>query len=94
MDVTFGQGLNLPEKYKPGMIYFISDEGAIYLATSETDVVKYSSQKELEQLYKNKQDVIEDIETIRTDAAVGASLAQNFSVINNKDIDILFEQLN
>ena len=42
----------------------------------------------------SKQDVIEDIETIRESATQGAALAQNFSVVNNEDIDILFEQLN
>ena len=43
MDVTFGQQHDLPEKYKPGKIYFISSEGAIYVATSESDIIKYSS---------------------------------------------------
>lgn len=94
MDVTFGQQHDLPEKYKPGKIYFISSEGAIYVATSESDIIKYSSYKELEQLYKNKQDVITDLETIRTEAAKGATLAQSFSVIDNEDIDILFETNN
>ena len=41
MDVTFGQGLNLPEKYKPGMIYFIGNGGAIYFAISETEIQQY-----------------------------------------------------
>ena len=48
----------------------------------------------MEQLYKNKQDVITDLETIRTEAAKGATLAQSFSVIDNEDIDILFETNN
>lgn len=94
MDVTFGMQSSLPEVYKPGKIYFIRDEGAIYVAISETDIIKYSSYKELETLQNNKQDIIEDIEAIRNDASTGASLAQKFFVVNNDDIDILFEQLN
>lgn len=93
MKLTFGATHSLPEKYIPGRIYFIEDEGAIYIAVSETEVIQYSSFAELKNLKTNKQDIIEDIETIRNDATTGASLAQNFSVINNEDIDILFEQL-
>lgn len=89
MKLTFGATHSLPEKYIPGRIYFVEDEGAIYVAVSETEIIQYSSFKNLQ----NKQDIIEDIETIRNDATTGASLAQNFSVINNEDIDILFEQL-
>jgi hypothetical protein len=94
MDVTFGQGLNLPEKYKPGMIYFIGGEGAIYFATSETEIVKYSSYEDLKKLNESKQDTIEDLDTIRNEAAIGATMAQNFSIISNEDIDILFDTNN
>lgn len=90
MKLTFGATHSLPEKYIPGRIYFVEDEGAIYVAVSETEIIQYSSFKNLQ----NKQDIIEDIETIRDGAIVGASLAQNFSVVNNDDIDILFENLN
>ena len=90
MKLTFGATHSLPEKYIPGRIYFIEDEGAIYVAVSETEIIQYSSFKNLQ----NKQDIIEDIETIRDGATIGVSLAQNFSVVNNDDIDILFENLN
>jgi hypothetical protein len=87
MKVTFGATHSLPEKYIPGRIYFIEDGGAIYVAVSETEIIQYSSYAEL----KNKQDIIEDIETIRNEASAGASLAQSFSIISNEDIDVLFE---
>lgn len=83
MYVSFEQPDTLPEKYIPGRIYFIEKEKAIYLAISETEATKYSGYKELE----NKQDIIEDLEIIRT----GAIMAQSISVIDNKDIDALFE---
>lgn len=91
MNVTFGHPSALPEKYVPGKIYFVEGEGAIYVAVSETEIVQYSAYKDLEKLSTSKQDVIEDLETIRTEATKGASLAQNFSVISTDDIDILFE---
>jgi hypothetical protein len=87
MKVTFGATHSLPEKYIPGRIYFIEDGGAIYVAVSETEIIQYSSYAEL----KNKQDIIEDIGTIRSEASAGASLAQSFSIISNEDIDVLFE---
>ena len=85
MKLTFGATNSLPDKYIPGRIY---------LAVSETELIQYSGFKDLENLSNSKQDVIEDIETIRESATQGAALAQNFSVVNNEDIDILFEQLN
>ena len=94
MKLTFGAINSLPDKYIPGRIDFIKEEGAIYLAVSETELIQYSGFKDLENLSNSKQDVIEDIETIRESATQGAALAQNFSVVNNEDIDILFEQLN
>lgn len=83
MYVSFDNPETLPEKYTPGRIYFIGNEKAIYVAISETEVIKYSGYKELE----NKQDVIEDLEVIRT----GASMAQNISAIDESEIDALFE---
>lgn len=83
MELTFGKYQSLPEKYTPGKVYFIESEGAIYLAISETEVKKYSGYKELE----NKQDYIEDLDTIRT----GATIAKSISVVETSDIDRLFE---
>lgn len=90
MNVTFVRLSALPDKYIPGKIYFVEGEGAIYVAISESEIIQYSAFKDLKKLSTSKQDVIEDLETIRTEATKGASLAQNFSVINTEDIDILF----
>ena len=93
MELTFGASQSLPEKYIPGRIYFIGDNGAIYVAISETEVVQYSSYKQILELASNKQDIIEDLEVIRNDAALGASMAQSISTIDNSDIDNLFETI-
>lgn len=94
MKVSFGLPTTLPEKFQPGKIYFVKEEGAIYVAISETDVVQYSNYKDLEKINNAQQNIIEDLETIRDNAEVGANMAKNISVINNEDIDTLFENLN
>lgn len=62
MYVSFEQLETLPEKYQSGRIYFIEKERVIYVVISETGIIKYSGYKKLE----NKQDIIEDLEVIRT----------------------------
>lgn len=91
MDVAFIIGSNLPETYRPGGIYFIKNEGAIYVATSETELVQYSGQKTTEELIETKQDTIEDLESIREQAALGATAIQEVPTVDSSDIDKLFE---
>ena len=47
----------------------------------------------LEKIHFDK-DTIEDLDTIRNEAAIGATMAQNFSIISNEDIDTLFDTNN
>lgn len=83
MELGFIQCDVLPEELKPGRIYFVESEGAIYVASSETEYTKYSGYKELEQ----KQEAIEELEEeIRT----GTIVAESIPVANNNDIDNLF----
>ena len=86
MKINFIYRRTLPDVYVPGEIYFVEDEGAIYVATSATNVVKYSAYKTLEE----KQDLIEDLDTIRT----GASIARNITTISTTDIDGILESNN
>ena len=86
MKINFIYRRTLLDVYVPGEIYFVEDEGAIYVATSATNVVKYSAYKTLEE----KQDLIEDLDTIRT----GASIARNITTISTTDIDGIFESNN
>lgn len=83
MKINFAYHEDLPTSYTPGSVYFVESEGTIYVAVSETEVKKFTDYEEL----LTKQDVIEDLETIRQ----GASIAQNISVIDNTDIDNMFE---
>jgi hypothetical protein len=82
MKVNFIYVKELPTELLPGGIYFVESEGAIYVASSDTNVTKYSAYKELE----NKQEVIEDLEEIRT----GVNVIENMPVTNSNDIDNLF----
>lgn len=91
MDVNFGIGSNLPEKYIPGTIYFIDSENAIYVAVSETEIVQYSGYKNIEVLNEIKQDKIEDLESIRSNSMLAASALQEVPTIDSGDIDKLFE---
>ena len=86
MKINFAYYEDLPTVYTPGSVYFIESDGAIYVAISETEVKKFTDYEEL----VSKQDVIEDLDSIRQ----GASIAQNISVIDNTDIDTLFENTN
>lgn len=86
MKINFAYHEDLPTSYIPGSVYFVESEGAIYVAVSETEVKKFTDYEEL----VSKQDVIEDLDSIRE----GAFIAQNISVIDNTDIDTLFENTN
>ena len=83
MKINFSYHEDLPTSYTPGSVYFVENEGAIYVAVSETEVKKFTDYEEL----LTKQDVIEDLEINRQ----GASIPQNISVIDNTDIDNMFE---
>lgn len=84
MKVKFIRCDKLPETYVSGAIYFVANESAIYVAYSETEIIKYSGYKELE----NGQEVIEDLEEeIRT----GTIIAESVPVVEISDIDNLFK---
>lgn len=93
MNVSFSLLEKLPDVFEPGKIYFIKEEGAIYVALSETEVEQYSHFQNIEDLSNSQQKIVEDLEIIRTNAEAGAEMAKTISVISNDDINTLFENI-